>query len=197
MKTNMHSYSLDTKERKNILLILAVASVFIAFFLSKALIHYQITLSWWVESPSILFFYGLLFSIFDNWGWKLFSKIGFISTPDLNGIWKGVLKTSFDGHTSETEASLNIFQRWTGIKIILTTPQSRSCSETASFVLETPEGKYLCYQYLNEPKSEATQTMSMHRGTARLLFDEKEKTLIGEYYSGRDRQNFGSLSFKR
>ena len=197
MKTNMHSYSLDTKERKNILLILAVMSVFITFFFSKTLNHYQITLFWWVESPSVLFFYGLLFIIFDNWVWKLFSKIGFIKTPDLNGIWKGILKTSFDEHTSETKASLSIFQRWTGIKIILTTPQSRSCSETASFVLETPEGKYLSYQYLNEPKSGATQTMSIHRGTTRLFFDEKENTLIGEYYSGRDRQNFGSLSFKR
>jgi len=39
--------------------------------------------------------------------------------------------------------------------------------------------------------------MSIYRGTARLLFNEKENTLVGEYYSGRDRQNFGSLSFKR
>ena len=39
--------------------------------------------------------------------------------------------------------------------------------------------------------------MSIHRGTVRLLFNEKENTLVGEYYSGRDRRNFGSLNFKR
>ena len=39
--------------------------------------------------------------------------------------------------------------------------------------------------------------MSIHRGTVRLLFDEKKNVLNGEYYSGRDRQNFGSLYFVR
>jgi len=144
-----------------------------------------------------LFFYGVLFTIFDKWAWKIFRKIGFIKTPDLNGKWKGYLKSSFDEHSVEIEATLKIFQDWTRIKIILTTEQSSSYSETASFVIETPEGKYLSYQYINEPKSDAVNTMSIHRGTARLLFNEKENTLNGEYYSGRNRQNFGSLYFKR
>jgi hypothetical protein len=39
--------------------------------------------------------------------------------------------------------------------------------------------------------------MSIHRGTVRLVFDEKKNTLEGEYYSGRGRQNFGSLYFVR
>jgi len=70
-----------------------------------------------------------------------------------------------------------------------------SHSESASIVINAPEGKYLNYQYINDPKSNAVETMSTHRGTARLIFDEKKNTLEGEYYSGRGRQNFGSLYF--
>lgn len=80
---------------------------------------------------------------------------------------------------------------------MLVTDQSSSCSETASIVIDAPEGDYLSYQYVNEPKSNAVRTMSIHRGTVRLLFDERKNSLGGEYYSGRDRQNFGSLNFKK
>lgn len=193
----MHPYSIDIEERKNILLLLAVVSIVLLWGFYKALNYYKIILPWWVESPSVLFFYGLLFVIFDKWAWKYFRKISFIKTPNLIGEWTGHLKTSFDKHSSEIEATLKIFQTWTRVKILLTTEQSISHSETASIVIDAPEGKYLSYQYINEPKSEAVKTMSIHRGTVRLLFNEKENTLVGQYYSGRDRQNFGSLSFKR
>jgi len=193
----MHPYSIDTQERRNIFLLLAVISIILAWGFYNVLNRYHIVLPWWVESPSVLFFYGLLFVIFDRWAWKVFKKIGLVNTPDLGGEWKGHLKTSFDNHSSEMKATLKIFQAWTRIKILLTTEHSVSHSETASIVIDAPEGKYLSYQYINEPKSNAVKTMSIHRGTARLLFNEKENTLIGEYYSGRDRQNFGSLNFKK
>lgn len=193
----MHSYSIDTQERKNILLFLAAISIFLSWSVYRVLNNYQIILPWCVEIPSILFFYGLLFVIFDKWGWNIFRKIGFVKTPNLNGKWDGHLKTSFNEHASGIKATLKIFQTWTKIKITLLTEQSSSYSETASFVIEAPEGKYLSYQYINEPKPNSTKTMSIHRGTVRILFNEKENTLVGEYYSGRDRQNFGSLNFKR
>jgi len=193
----MHPYSIDIEERKNILLFLAVVSIVFSWSFYKILGYYQFSLWWWAESPSVLFFYGLLFVIFDKWCWYYLKKINFIKTPNLNGEWKGNLKSSFDNHSSEVKATLKIFQTWTRIKILLTTDQSSSHSESASIVIAAPEGKYLSYQYINEPKSEAVKTMSIHRGTGRLLFDEKENTLVGQYYSGRDRQNFGSLSFKR
>lgn len=193
----MHPYSIDTEERKNILLFLAVVSIIFAWGFYKILGNYKIILSWWIESPSILFFYGFLFLIFDKWLWKFFRSVGFVKTPDLNGEWEGHIKTSFDAHSSEIKAGIKIFQTWTRIKVILTADHSKSYSEAASIIVEVPEGKYLSYQYINEPKSSAISTMSMHRGTTRLLFDEKAATLSGEYYSGRDRQNFGSLYFER
>ncbi len=163
----------------------------------KILNNYQLTLPWWIESPSVLFFYGLLFVGFDKWGWKFFKKIGFVKTPNLNGEWKGHLKSSFSEHSSEIKATLQIFQTWTEIKILLSTNQSVSRSESASVVVNTPEGVYLSYQYINEPKSNTVNTMSIHHGTTRLFLDKRENDLVGEYYSGRNRQNFGSLNFKR
>jgi hypothetical protein len=193
----MHPYSIDTEERKNILLILAVVSVILTWCFYKILNNYQTVLPWWIESPSVLFFYGLLFVVFDKWLWQYFEKIGLVKTPNLNGEWKGYLKSSFDEHSTEIKATLKIFQTWTRIKILLTTERSSSCSETASVITNAPEGKYLSYQYINEPKSNAVKTMSIHRGTVKLLFDEKKNVLDGEYYSGRDRQNFGSFYLKK
>ena len=193
----MHPYSIDTEERKNILLFLAVISIVFSWSFYKILDYYQFSLPWWVESPSVLFFYGLLFVIFDKWAWIIFRKIRFVKTPNLNGEWEGHLKSSFDEHSSEVKATLQIFQTWTKIKILLSTEHSVSHNESTSIIVNTPEGAYLSYQYINEPKSNAVNTMSIHRGTTRLLLDKKENTLVGEYYSGRDRQNFGSLSFKR
>lgn len=193
----MHPYSLDTEERKNILLILAVVSIVFSWSFYKILGYYQISLPWWVESPSVLFFYGLLFIIFDKWLWQYLIKINFVKTPNLNGEWTGNLKSSFDNHSAEIKATLKVFQTWTRIKILLMTNQSSSHSESASIVINVPEGKYLSYQYINDPKSNAVETMSIHRGTVGLFFDDKKNALEGEYYSGRGRQNFGSLYFVR
>ena len=193
----MHPYSIDIEERKNILLFLAISSIVLTWIFYKILGNYQISLSWWIENPSVLFFYGLLFVAFDKWLWRYFRVIGLVKTPNLNGEWNGYIKTSFDNHSSEVKATLKIFQNWTRIKILLNTDQSSSQSETASIIIDTPEGKYLSYQYINDPRPNAVKTMSIHRGTARLLFDEKKNSLEGEYYSGRDRQNFGSLYFVR
>lgn len=193
----MHPYSIDTEERKNILLFLAVISIVFSWSFYKILGYYQFSLPWWVESPSVLFFYGLLFVIFDKWLWQYLRKINFVKTPNLNGEWAGNLKSSFDSHSAEVKATLKIFQTWTKIKILLTTDRSSSHSESASIVIDAPEGKYLSYQYINDPKSNAVETMSIHRGTVRLIFDEKKNALEGEYYSGRGRQNFGSLYFIR
>lgn len=193
----MHQYSIDTKERRYISLILVIISILLAWSFHKILIYYKLVLPWWLDAPSIVFFYGVLFTIFDKfcWKWKIFHKINFIKTPNLNGEWLGFIQSSFDEHSSKVEATLKIFQSWAKIKILLSTDQSSSYSESASIVINTPEGIFLNYQYINEPKANTQKTMHIHRGTARLLL--KENTLTGEYYSGRDRENFGIINFKR
>jgi len=81
----MHTYSINTEERKNILLFLAVVSIIFSWSFYKILGYYQFSLPWWIESPSVLFFYCLLFMIFDKWLWQYLKKIKFVKTPNLNG----------------------------------------------------------------------------------------------------------------
>lgn len=193
----MHPYSIESEERRSVFLILAGLSIVLSWAIYKTLVHYDVFLPWWIESPSILSIYGLLVFVYDKWAWRLSRKIGLSKIPDLRGEWTGHLRSSFDEHETAVIAKLTIFQTWTRMKVLLDSELSWSQSELASIALKTPEGKYLYYQFLNEPKANAPETMSMHRGTVKLLFDEKKKTLFGEYYSGRDRQNYGSLFFRR
>ncbi len=54
-------------------------------------------------------------------------------------------------------------------------------------------GIVLSYEYRNEPLPRAVETMHAHRGTCSLELSSDGETLNGDYYSGRDRREFGSI----
>ena len=66
----------------------------------------------------------------------------------------------------------------------------------AMVLTDDPSGTVLSYEYLNEPVAAAGATMHAHRGTARLVL-QGESDLDGEYYTGRDRQQYGALRIHR
>jgi len=190
----MHSYSIDSYERKFTYFAIAILSIFAAWTFSQAT-----KFPWWIDSPSVFGFYGILYKIHDKYLWKLkiLKKATFVKIPNLNGSWKGYITTSFDEHAKKLNAKLNISQNWTSICVVLETENSQSCSIAANIISKDPCLKILGYEYLNEPKPSATKTMHTHRGYARIRILDNEKTLEGEYFTGRDRQNFGTLEFKR
>jgi hypothetical protein len=120
-----------------------------------------------------------------------------VKVPNLNRTWNGYVTSSFDEHATKYDATLKIFQNWTRVSIVLETNYSKSSSLIAAIVTEDPNGMVLSYEYLNEPKPNAKHTMHTHRGTAMLTIQSNRKALEGQYYSGRDRQNFGILKFER
>jgi len=195
----MHAYTTDSSERKFIPLYIAGASVLAAWVLNRVLGAMQFTLPWWIDAPSVIGFYGLLYVIFNKylWRWRILRTIGVVKVPDLNGTWKGYMASSFDEHTTKYDATFKIFQNWTRISIILEANYSKSSSMIAAIVTEDPGGTVLSYEYLNEPMPNAKYTMHTHRGTARLTMQSNGEALEGEYYTGRDRQNFGILRFER
>lgn len=77
------------------------------------------------------------------------------------------------------------------------TDTSRSKSIIASISVKDPLSTLLIYEYQNEPIPGAIATMHIHKGTARLLIQEGGKVLVGEYYTGRDRQSYGVLNFRK
>lgn len=195
----MHPYTTDSSERKLVPLYIAGASVLLAWGLNRVIGVLQFTLPWWIDAPSVIGFYGLLHTIFNKylWKWRVLRTIGVVKVPDLNGTWKGYVTSSFDEYAVKYDATIRISQNWTRIAIILETNYSKSRSLIAAIVTEDPSGTVLSYEYLNEPLPNAKHTMHTHRGTARLAIQSSGKVLEGEYYTGRDRQNFGILRFER
>lgn len=195
----MHFYITDSVERERVPLYIAFISLLLAWALNKVNGFMPFTLPWWIDAPSVIGFYSLLYTIFNSylWRWQILGKMGIVKIPNLNGTWNGYVTSSFDEHAIRYDATIRIIQNWTKISIILETNYSKSTSLIATIVTKDPSGIVLSYEYLNEPKADAKNTMHAHRGTASLTLRPDGNTLEGEYYTGRDRQNFGILRFER
>ncbi|MGC2423187.1 MAG: hypothetical protein WA666_02405 [Nitrospirota bacterium] len=179
-----------------VLLVIAIVSIISAWLISIIFTKLKVALPWWIESPSVIGFYGLFYTVFDKYLWRteLIRKIGLVNTPDFEGKWDGNLFSSF-GKNSYENVNVKIIQTWTKMQILLFTNKSQSHSLAAFISVNDPGGPSLIYQYQNNPKPNAINTMQIHYGTTKLNLTEQG--LEGEYYSGRGRQNYGSLSLKK
>ena len=193
----MHGYSTDTDEKRVVTLFLAALAITLAWVSSKLLATVHLSMPWWADAPSSMFFFGVLYALFDRHLWRhpLMRKLGLVKTPNLTGCWRGYLTSSFDNHAKRHVLSLDIFQSWTQISIFLSTVTSISRSCVAVIQVCDPEGVALIYQYENQPLADATRTMHMHYGTAMLRMSNGK--LAGDYYAGRDRGTFGRISCRR
>lgn len=197
----MHSYATDSSERKSIPFFLAALGILAAWILGWIVQKTQISIPWWVDAPAVVGFYGLFYKIFDTWIWRFefLRKIGVIKLPDLNGVWQGNVSSSYDNYSKEHEAKLKIHQTWTQISIYFESEKSESYSLSGMITAENPVAKALSYEFRNEPKVQAIETMHSHRGMARLTLSLKDKNefLDGEYFTGRDRQTYGRMHFEK
>ena len=190
----MHGYGTDTNERKAVPLFLASMAIALAWMSSRLLAAMHLSVPWWLDAPSSLGFYGVLYALFDRnlWRNRFVRKLGLVRVPNLTGRWRGYLISSFDGHTRRHDLMINIFQTWTQIGVFLTTETSMSRSCAAVIQVDDPDGLALIYQYQNQPLANAMRTMHMHYGTAMLRMSNDEN-LTGDYYAGRDRRTFGRI----
>jgi len=195
----MHGYATESNERIVVPFFLAAISILGAFGLHLLVDLTNLVPPWWVDVPSAFGLYGILYRSFDVHVWRnsFLRQMGIVSTPNLNGIWRGYLTSSFDQHANELQASARIVQTWTGIKITLKTGSSVSQSIVAALSVEASSEATLSYEYLNEPLPNANPSMQMHRGFARLGISGVNTTLDGVYFSGRGRQNYGHLHLQK
>src|SRR2546427_6319232 len=92
----MHAYATDATDRKVIPTILAVISVGLAIALSRTVEALGYQPPWYVDTPSVMGFYGLLYFWFDKVGWRWGIKSARVSRiPDLRGTWKATLKSYY------------------------------------------------------------------------------------------------------
>ncbi len=182
----MHTYSSDSKERTVVLLIIALLSVGLAFLYHGI----GFTMPWWIESPSLLTLFGILVWLHDHHVWKvrLFSQI-----PNLNGTWFGEIKSSYDNFNTPYECMVTIHQTWSKMQVQLKTKTSNSDSIMAVLNVEPGPQQGLTYEYINQPRGDAVKSMEIHRGVVSLKQSNDCKMLDGNYYTGRGRQNNGTM----
>jgi hypothetical protein len=198
-----HSYSTDSAERRYMPFFIAIAAIGATFAVFHFLDRHQITVPWWATPPiDTMAFYGLFYEIFDKWGWKWgpLHRFHIIRVPNLSGTWTGraePIETSGVSAGLGVKANLKIQIKQTWTTMLVLGDANFSKSESVSGNLLTSDGCTLSYEYLNEPKPSAPSTMHAHRGVARMMVDERSSRLDGEYYSGRDRQNIGTIHLRR
>ncbi len=194
----MHGYSTDSGERRIVPLLLACAAIALAWASSRILSTFHLLPPWWLDAPSSLAFYGVLYFLFDRilWRNRFLRKLGLVRVPNLAGRWRGYLLSSFDGHSKQHSLMIDIFQSWTQVSIFLMTETSVSRSSSAMIQIDIPDGVALIYQYQNQPLADATKAMHMHYGTAVLTISDGD-CLTGEYYAGRDRRTFGRICCRK
>jgi len=194
----MHPYATDSNERQMITFGLAVLAIGIAWALFRLFALVNFTVPWWLDAPSTMGIFGLFYTAFDKALWRQgwVRRIGLVKVPDLEGRWQGHVRSSFDQNSREHEVSVRIKQSWTRISLVLESTNSASKTLVGSLQVDTPDGSVLSYQYRNEPKPDALGTMQIHYGTARLVLRDAV-VLDGDYYSGRGRQQYGSIILRK
>ncbi len=192
----MHPYSIDSNERQNIAFYLAIIAIGLAWLLNVYLPSLGLQSKWYIDAPSVMGFYAILYFIFDRWLWKwgFLRKLGIVQTPIIIGSWKGEVVSSF-APQERKNVKVKIRQTWTHLQINLENSTSKSHSLIAGFSVNSSRGCILSYQYQNDPLPNTLATMQIHYGTATIECDEQG--LKGEYYSGRGRTNHGSITLQK
>lgn len=172
---------------------LAAASVMLVWLLHAGLGAVDYEPQWWLSVPSFAGAYSLFYWLFDRYVWRLglLRKLGLIWVPDLNGRWSAEIESSEGQDGSTQRFAVVILQRWSKLVITVDTQYSRSRSITASFRTVDLPNPELSYLYINEPKANAPESMSIHRGTA--ILEIKGTVLEGDYYTGRGRRTIGII----
>jgi hypothetical protein len=194
----MHHYGTDSNERKYVPLFLAALAITTALGFSQLLLWVHVIIPWWLDAPSTMGFYGFFYALFDRKLWRggLLHRLGIVKVPVVDGHWQGFLRSSHENHSLDHRVDVQVKQTWTRISVRLESGSSHSHTTVAHIHIFSPEGVVLSYQYQNDPAPGALDAMQIHHGTARLRVVD-ENNLDGEYYSGRGRQNYGSIILRK
>ncbi len=189
----MHPYASDPEPRRIIMGLLMGLAVVLAVVIHSV----RIDLPWWLESPSALGYFGVFYALFDRALWKKNPFCYLSKLPDLNGEWLATIHSTHDDFTTDHLLGVTITQTWGQISIAGQSSNSRSESISAS-IRCLGDGRFeLIYTYENRPNAESGATLVTHRGTAWLTVAKGAGRLQGEYFTGRERRQYGSLFFER
>ncbi len=198
----MHPYATDSDHTPALyawISLISIVSAYLLYIVLKAT-GLSDTL-WFIDIPSVPGFIFIYYRLYDHkiWNKPIAKTAGVNSTPDLTGSWTGEIQSSHDAFTSNHAATLTIEQTASHISLVLTTERSRSESCLAMIFTKAPDGATIQYAYENKPSNSAVATMHAHEGAATLTLSSTGDTLSlgGHYYTGRDRENQGTMTFTK
>lgn len=195
MELSMHAYATDV-DRKRVPVVLAIISIGATSLFLYVIQTLKITVPWWIDAPSVMGFYGILYTLYDRVLWRLHvGSLRLSYIPDVNGVWAGGLTSSYNSGT-RIDIVFYIEQTWT--KISIRTETETSTSSTTMVALYTNEylEPGLKYEYLSEPGPFATPTMQIHKGAGHLHLSADGQMLTGDYYTGKGRQTYGRVELR-
>ena len=191
----MHTYATDI-DRGRVTIILAIVAIALTFGVNALVQKWNIQFLWWLDSPSVMLFFGILYKLYDSYLWRLHIRFLDLPTiPDFSGVWAGVLTSSWKdqaGNQTKIDIVFYIKQTWTEISIRTETKTSTSYTTMAAIYTRSYEPG-LRYEYISNPEVFAIETMHAHPGTGHLQMSPDGKALTGDYYTGRDRVTLGNF----
>ncbi len=135
--------------------------------------------------------------------WSAHPAIGLRTFPDLNGVWRGELQSTWINPDTGTTApaipvEFKIRQTLFATHVAMTTGESTSHS-TRTFLEPFYETRRfrLWYSYANEPQAKFRHRSAPHEGVAflELDYDGDPDKLTGQYYTAR--KTTGDISVER
>lgn len=196
MSEHLHSYS-KPKQYIRVYLALAMVSLPVAYLLTSVIIpsiekYIGISL-WFLDLPSVLGIYSAFYEIFDRCVWRLPFVKKILNIADLNGVWRGSLKSSYDSFENEYYVEYTISQRFTKMSIYNEGEKSVSSSTMAAMYNNNSKYTTLKFEYMNTPNAKETEQLKIHYGVNTLLIQDDEKQLKGRYYTDENRCTYGEM----
>lgn len=191
----MHTYSIDTEERRNIIFIIATASIALNSLLKHLFLQFLcLTI---IQVPTAFTIFGLLYLLFDKVLWKIKPFSLCLKTPNFNGLWEGQYESSYQGMI--VPAKLKIKQTWTKIEIISLNGDKETQSNSSMAGIFTKNGGEIClkFEYANDSNPCMKDERPSHSGFNCLKYVKDENALNGHYYNDRNRKTYGSAYFQR
>ena len=141
--------------------------------------------------------YGALYLLLDRYMWRNGWIGSFLKLPDLSGVWH-IAGTPLEntGAAEPWDGQVTIIQSWDKLRIHIKTKYSSSDSITAALQHDTAVGYRLMYHYRNQPNVSA-RDMAPHHGFAELTFASDLQSATGDYFNGRGRNTFGTMTLTR
>lgn len=135
--------------------------------------------------------------LFNNHLWRISWINKYLGVPDLNGLWEGVLESSYieNGANIKIDMKLEITQSWNRMTCTSIFPKSKSYSDIVCVDSESSQGVVLKFTYINHSE-DLSSGLPQFAGYNELRLCD-DNTLNGTYFTKRVPSTRGTILLVR